>query len=200
MKKVAIISSHPIQYNAPWFRFLAKEADLDIKVFYLWDFGVASRMDAGFRQTIQWDVPLLSGYEYEFVPNKSSEPGTHHFWGLNNPSLFSRVRSYDPDVVLMFGYNYAAFYQFLLRWDSRRAPILFRGDSHRLAARVAAKELIRRKVISLIFQRFSGFLYVGKANYEYFRYHQVPAEKLFFAPHAVDNARFSEAGQASEQA
>lgn len=196
MKKLAILTSHPIQYYAPWFRYLAAEKDFSIKVFYLWDFGVTEQVDVGFQQTLQWDIPLLAGYDYEFVPNISPKPGTHHFWGLQNPSLLERVREYNPAAVLLMSYNYASLYNFLWRWNSclvgRQAsvPLLFRGDSHRLLPSTGAKEWLRRKFISLIYQRFSACLYVGKANYDYFLAHAVPAESLFFAPHAVDNDRF----------
>lgn len=190
MKKVAIITSHPIQYHAPWFRLLASESDFELKVFYLWDFGVTKQVDVGFQQAIEWDIPLLLGYDYEFVPNVSSNPGTYHFWGLHNPSLVERVRAYDPDAVLVVGYNYISNYYFLWRWNRQHSPLLFRGDSHRLVPCKGFREWARRKLISLVFQRFSAFLYVGKANYHYFRYHNVSSQKLFFAPHAVDNERF----------
>jgi hypothetical protein len=68
MKKLAIITSHPIQYYAPWFRYLAETTNLAIKVFYLWDFGVTKNIDVDFQQAIEWDIPLLVGYDYEFVP------------------------------------------------------------------------------------------------------------------------------------
>ena len=190
MKKVAIITSHPIQYYAPWFRHLADATDFSIKVFYLWNFGVTQQVDMGFKQPIQWDIPLLTGYDYEFVPNVSSNPGTHHFWGLQNPSLLERVRIYNPDAVLLMSYNYASLYNFLWHWNCHQAPLLFRGDSHRLLPITRAKEWVRRKFISLIYQRFSACLYVGKANYNYFCVHGFPLQSLFFAPHAVDNDRF----------
>ena len=76
MKKLAVITSHPIQYHAPWFRHLARERQIDLKVFYLWDFGVTERIDDGFKQAVRWDVPLLTGYQHEFVENTSSRPGT----------------------------------------------------------------------------------------------------------------------------
>ena len=188
--KLAIITSHPIQYYAPWFRHLASTTDLPIKVFYLWDFGINQQMDMGFKHLIHWDIPLLKGYDYEFVPNVSSNPGTHHFWGLQNPSLLERVSIYNPDAVLLMSYNYASLYNFLWRWNRRQVPLLFRGDSHRLRPNTGVKEWSRRKFISLIYQRFSACLYVGKANYSYFRAHGVPPQSLFFAPHAVDNDRF----------
>lgn len=201
MKKIAVLTSHPIQYHAPLFRHLAAEGSFSLKVFYLWDFGVTEQVDRGFRQPVMWDIPLLSGYDFEFVPNVSSDPGTHHFRGLNNPSLAGRVTEYDPDAVLMIGYNYISYYRFLLNWDTGRAPLFFRGDSHRLMPRTGLRERARRELISSIFRRFSAFLYVGQANYNYLRYHGVPAKKLFFAPHAVDNERFfAEVDRAADSA
>ncbi|ARV61241.1 glycosyl transferase [Nostocales cyanobacterium HT-58-2] len=201
MKKLAIIISHPIQYYAPWFRHLADSADFVIKVFYLWNFGVTQQVDTGFQEAFQWDIPLLTGYDYEFVPNVSSNPGTHHFWGLQNPSLVAQVKAYSPDAVLLMNYNYASLYHFLGSWNTRHAPLLFRGDSHRLLAPTGLKAWARRQFISLIYRRFAACLYVGKANYNYFRYHGIATNHLFFSPHSVDNDRFfAHAQTAKEQA
>lgn len=188
MKRLAIVTSHPIQYYAPWFRHLATVAN--IRVFYLWDFGITEQADQGFQQVVQWDIPLLSGYDYEFVQNVSSAPGTYHFWGLQNPTLIDQVKAFQPDAVLMMNYNYASLYRFLWQWNSDWAPLLFRGDSHRLIPTSGLKATLRREVISQIYRKFSACLYVGKANYEYLRFHRVPAERLFFSPHAIDNQRF----------
>jgi len=37
MKKLAIISTHPIQYNAPLFRLLAQSDSIHPRVFYTWE-------------------------------------------------------------------------------------------------------------------------------------------------------------------
>lgn len=201
MNKIAIITTHPIQYYAPWFRYLAQEKDFLIKVFYLWDFGITQQVDQGFKQSIQWDIPLLSGYDYEFVPNQSLNPGTHHFWGFKNPSLVSVVESFQPHSVLLMCYNYASIYNFIWRWNTRKVPLIFRGDSHRILPKTGIKEWMRRQFISLIYSQFSACLYVGKANYNYYTYHGVSPKNLFFSPHAVDNNRFfSQSQEAIKQA
>jgi glycosyltransferase involved in cell wall biosynthesis len=199
MKKLAIILSHPIQYYAPWFRSLNADPEIQLRVFYLWNFGVAASgvaasgvaasVDRDFGQTIEWDVPMLDGYDYEWVANTSDQPGTHHIRGLQNPTLIAQVRAYQPDAVLLMNYNYASIYQFLWHW--RDCPILFRGDSHRLLPHRGVKAWLRQQWISAVYQRFDRILYVGKANYNYFRYHNVGTDKLFFAPHAIDNQRFT---------
>ena len=62
-KKIAIISSHPIQYNAPFFALLAKEDAIDLKVFYTWgESCLDKKYDPDFGKVIKWDIPLLDGY------------------------------------------------------------------------------------------------------------------------------------------
>src|ERR1035441_2356168 len=122
--RLAIITSHPIQYHAPWFHFLARrwgsgetgaerrvkreDSSLSpllssLKVFYLWDGGVTNQLDRGFGVPVKWDIPLLDGYAHEFVPNRSRKPGPGHVSGLNNPTLGARVAAFKPDAVLVFG-------------------------------------------------------------------------------------------------
>ena len=200
MARLAILATHPIQYHVPWFQHLARESGLAVRVFYLWDFGVTEQVDtAGFQRAFKWDVPLLEGYEFEFVRNRSKRPGTDHFWGLNNPELLARVARFQPDAVLLFGYNFASLMHFLWRWDRGRAPLLFRGDSHRLVPAGGAREWLRRQAIAAVFRRFCAFLYVGRANRDYFRLHGVATDALHFAPHAVDNARFTGAAEAARR-
>jgi glycosyltransferase involved in cell wall biosynthesis len=190
MKKLAIVTTHPIQYYAPWFRHLTQTLGQSVRVFYLWDFGITQQLDAGFQQAFRWDIPLLDGYDAEFVANVSAQSGTHHFWGLQNPSLVRQVSAYQPDAVLLMAYNYASLYRFLLQWPTQQIPLLFRGDSHRLVPPTGFKARLRRQWITQIYRRMAACLYVGKANYDYFRHHGVADRQLFHAPHAIDNDRF----------
>lgn len=201
MHKLAIISSHPIQYYAPWFRYLASQTDIQLKVFYLWDFGITQQIDSGFKQAIQWDIPLLEEYDFEFVSNTSQNPGTSHFWGLKNPTLLQQVKAFSPTAVFMMNYNYASLYRFIGQWDRSSAPLLFRGDSHRLFPATGPKAMLRRQWISAIYRKFSAFLYVGKANFQYFTHHGISNNQLFFSPHSIDNQRFiSQSALAQQQA
>lgn len=197
--KLAIVATHPIQYYAPWFSHLARQAGLGVRAFYLRDRGVAAHMDPGFQAPVRWDVPLLEGYEHEFVPNRSTHPGTAAYFGLWNPELPGRLRAWRPDAVLLTAYNFASIGYLLLRWGAADPPLIFRGDSHRLVQRHGLVESLKRRLIAGVFQRFRAVLYVGSANREYFALHGVPAERLFHSPHAVDNARFF-AARASAQA
>ena len=191
MINLAIIASHPIQYYAPLFRCIAQDRSLNIKVFYLWDFGVTNQIDQGFKKPLKWDIPLLNGYAFEFVLNISKDQGTHHIFGLQNPSLTKQVLAFKADAIfLTVSYNYASIYKFLWELQNINIPIIFRGDSHRILLSNNLKSNLKRLFIARVFQNFAACLYVGKANYEYFRYHSVKDSKLFFAPHAIDSCRF----------
>lgn len=197
--RLAVVVSHPIQYYSPWFQRLASWPGLILKVFYLWDFGVQSKRDRGFGRSFVWDIPLLEGYEYLILDNVASDPGTHHFSGLNNPSLVVELLSWRPDAVMLFGYVYCSHLRLLLDPRARRVPILFRGDSHLLAPRSGVKPLISNLIRQLLFRRFAAGLPVGKANAYWMQRSGIPVHRQFFSPHAVDNRRFQDAAPKAER-
>ena len=189
--RLAVVLSHPTQYYSPWFRWLRTHTTLEFRVFYLWEAGVTAQPDPGFLTTFKWDVDLLSGYDSEFVPNIARRPGTEHFWGLRNSALTTRLAAWQPDAVLLFGYAYATHLR-LIAWARRqRVLLIFRGDSHFLGR--TAPGGLRTFLLKLLYRKFAAVTYVGQANRDYFTALGVPAEKLFFAPHAVNHALFDSA-------
>lgn len=194
--RLAIVLSHPTQYYSPWFQWLARHTALEFRVFYLWDFGVTAQRDPQFGQAFRWDVDLLSGYASEFVPNAAAEPGTHHFRGLNNPTLAARLAAWQPTALLLFGYAWQSHLRALVRARRRGLPVLLRGDSH-LLGRTPPRGA-RAWALRLLLRQFAGFLTVGRANADYYRALGVPDARLHFAPHAVDAARFDPDGSAAQ--
>jgi len=76
LSKIAIVTSHPIQYNAPLFKRLAGVSCIDLLVFYTWGKdGAGKKYDPDFNREISWDLPLLEGYDYRFCENTSKKPG-----------------------------------------------------------------------------------------------------------------------------
>ena len=185
-RRLAVVLSHPTQYYSPWFAYLAAHTPLTLRVFYLWDAGVTARRDPQFGTTFAWDRDLLAGYEQEFVPNRATDPGSDHFGGLNNPTLVARLRGWQPDAVLVFGYNYRTHVRLILgaRW-----PLIFRGDSHLIDH--PPPRLVKRWLLRALFARFAAITFVGQANRDYFRAFGVPESRLHFAPHCVDESHFT---------
>ena len=188
MKKLAIVITHPIQYYAPFFKILSKFVEL--KVFYSAG-NYSKKFDHGFQQEIHWDLELLNDYNHEFVENKAKNPGSHHFWGIQNPSIIKKIDSYQPDVLLVYGWAYASHLKIISHYKNV-LPIFFRGDSTLLDAKLGFKLILRKILLSWIYKHIDKALYVGSANRDYFKYFGLKAHQLSFLPHAVDNNRFAE--------
>jgi glycosyltransferase involved in cell wall biosynthesis len=193
MKKLAIITSHPIQYNAPLFQLLSKRARIKIKVFYTWGQTKDGPVyDPTFGKSFNWDIPLLEGYEYEFIENTSKNPGTRHFNGIINKTLIHSVLSWKPDAVMVYGWSFRSHLQ-AIRFFKGKLPVLFRGDSTLLDDKrgFSVKKIIRRLFLKWVYQHVDLCLYTGTENKKYFEYNGLQKEQLIHAPHAIDNDRFS---------
>lgn len=201
MKKLAIITTHPIQYNAPLFRLLTERNSIELKVFYTWgQTASGNKFDPGFGKSINWDIPLLEGYDYEFVENTSTKPGSHHFKGIVNPTLIAILTQFQPTAILVFGWNFQSHLQ-VMRYFKGKTPIFFRGDSTLLdeTKGYSLKKFLRRIVLKRVYQYVDICFYVGSANKAYYLKHGVTEQQLVYAPHAIDNQRFAESNAEYEE-
>ena len=196
--RLAVVTTHPVQYYAPLFRRLAERGEVTPHVFYGWKGAAATAaLDRGFGASFAWDVPLLDGYDHTFVENVADDPGTHHFRGIDAPGLVPAVEAWRPDAVLVVGWSYKAHLQ-ALRAFSGRIPVLFRGDSTLLDERPGlkgrARSAARRLALRWVYGHVDHALYVGQHNRAYFLAHGLEERQLSWAPHAVDNDRFADPG------
>ncbi len=200
MHRIAIITTHPIQYNAPWFALLNRQSGVEVKVFYTWSQRQTNFHDAKFGKEVKWDIPLLEGYEHTFIENTSTDPGNHHFKGIVSPTLIDEIKQWETTHLLIFGWNFHAHLK-ALRHFKRKVPVFFRGDSTLLDEKPGIKSILRRIVLKWVYQFVDIALYTGQSNKYYFKKHGLKDQQLIFAPHAIDNTRFSNNhGRFTEQA
>lgn len=185
--RLAIVISHPIQYYAPLFKLLA-QAEISVKVFYT--LGEHNLIDEGFGKTISWDIPLLDGYEHEFVDNVAKVKGSHHFKGIKNPDLINKLERFSPDAILIYGWAYSSHLK-VMRHFHKKVPIWFRGDSTLLDEKGVFKPFIRKLLLTWIYSFVDRALYAGQNNRAYFEHFGIKAHQLIFMPHVVDNERFA---------
>jgi len=188
-KKLAIISTHPIQYNAPLFAMLSASKEIQPKVFYTWSQSEKKVEDRDFQQTIEWDIPLLEGYDFEFVSNISKDPGLHHYRGLVNPELIARISKWKADGILIYGWNFQSHLK-AMRYFKGRVPVYFRGDSTLLDELSGVRTMLRRGFLKWVYRHVDAAFYVGENNKAYFQSLGLKNDQLYFAPHAIDNNRF----------
>jgi glycosyltransferase involved in cell wall biosynthesis len=190
MKRLAVVTTHPVQYHVPWLVRLA-ERGVELKVFYTWEQARDGNVyDPGFGRKIQWDIPLLQGYNYEFVKNIALRPGTHHFLGIINPGLNAAIESWNPDCLLVFGWNFTSHLR-VLRYFHKKVPILFRGDSVLLHEGKGMRKWARRLFLTWVYRHVDYALYVGTHNKSYFLRHGLRHSQLVYSPQAIDVDRFS---------
>lgn len=191
MRKLAIVITHPIQYYSPWFRLLAEKPEIQLKVFYTWSQSKDKVIDKNFGKEVVWDIPLLDGYEYEFINNISKNPGSNRWNGINNPELVAKVENFSPDALLIFGWNMKSHFRVMKHFRGK-VPVWFRGDSNLIDEKDNLKKYIRRVWLRYVYSHIDKAFYVGKANKKYFEVHGLKGSQLVFAPHAIDNSRFSD--------
>ncbi|MCS4119419.1 glycosyltransferase family 4 protein [Salinibacter ruber] len=189
--QLAVVTTHPIQYYAPLFRRVAGHDGIDLKVFYGWTGSTEASYDPGFEQEVEWDLPLLEGYDHTFVPNEADEPGTHHFRGMINPSLPEEMEEWGADAVLLFGWGWQSHLR-TLRHSSGRIPVFFRGDSTLIDETGGLRQWARRAGLWWVYRHVDHALYVGTHNRDYFEAHGLADDQLHWVPHAIDNGRFAD--------
>src|ERR1700752_15450 len=186
--RLGILVSHPIQYYAPWFRYLADQVDLEVFYSHLQD--AKGQADGGFGVEFEWDIPLLEGYSYRFLKNVSANPGVATFKGLDTPELFEIIRPNRFDGVLLFAWNRKNAWQAIRACRKSRTPVLMRGDSHLGTSRSKLTSLTKLLPYRAFLPRIDAHLYVGQRNKDYLKRYGVSDDRLFFSPHFVDGDSF----------
>lgn len=194
--RLGVVASHPIQYQAPLFRELARRAD--VHVFFAHRANGHDQAVAGFGVEFDWDIDLLSGYEHTFVANTANRPGLEHFAGCDIPSIGAHLARHKPDALLVMGWHLKCFWQAI--WAAKCAgfPVMVRGDSVLNTPRSRPKKVLKAIAYPLGLRVFDAALYVGKNSRHYWEHYGYPVDRLFFSPHCVDNDWF--ASRATRQA
>ncbi len=184
--KLVVVETHPIQYKAPLFRQLAEDPRFDLTVLYAM-IPDASQQGDGFGVSFSWDVPLLDGYHYEVLENRSDNPSVSHFSGCDTPGIYERFRKDRPDAVLVNGWVVKTCLQTLIACRRLGIPCIVRGEANLLRPRAWWKHWLHR----LLIPRYSAYLAIGSASRDFYRFHRRPDTRIFSAPYAVDNEFFS---------
>jgi glycosyltransferase involved in cell wall biosynthesis len=94
------------------------------------------------------------------------------------------------DAFIVMGWYLKSFWQAIRACRRAGVPVLIRGDSQLLTPRSPLKRMAKSLAYGLLLRQFDGFLVVGQRNREYLAHYGVPSDKMFFAPHFVDNEFF----------
>jgi glycosyltransferase involved in cell wall biosynthesis len=197
--RLAYLVSHPIQYQAPLLRRIAREPGIDLTVLYGSDFSVRGYQDEGFGVEVAWDTPLLEGYNSEFL-KPWRDTGTVSFSSPISRGIYRRLSKLQPDALWVHGYAGLNSLHGILAANALGIPVLLRaeswlGDRPRSALKLTAKSLLLRALSHSI----DAVLPIGTFNAEYWQ-HYMPAVPQFPMPYAVDNDWFAARAAAADTA
>jgi glycosyltransferase involved in cell wall biosynthesis len=190
--RLAIVCTHPIQYYAPVFRTLALSDAVLPRVYYTWSQAAeGAPFDPDFGARFAWNIPLLEGYEHQFVKNTAKNPAASRFFGVRTPDLSREIDRWGADAVLIFGWPLYSHLRALV--DSKgKLPVLFRGDSTLLDSIKPLRKLARRLLLRWVYSHVDMAIAVGQNSVDYFRWCGLPSARIVIAPHSVDTLRFAD--------
>jgi glycosyltransferase involved in cell wall biosynthesis len=188
--KLAILNTHPIQYFAPLYKRLAKEENIDLTVYYCSRWGVNEYIDPQFNTTVKWDIPLLDGYNYKFLKNLRKTEDVNKFFNLINLGIINELIKNKYDFLWLNGHNNFTNIIAVITAKLFGIKLLMRAETQLNVEPARIKKLIRKPVMKLFYKLFNGFLYIGTRNKEYYKYLNIPDNKLFLVPYSVDNEYF----------
>lgn len=194
---LAILSTHPIQYQVPIWRELARRGEVEFKVYYLSEQGLKSSFDPGFGQSLSWDIDLLSGYPHEFLRAKVGRKQDHFSWLRLAPDFVKRLRADGAHVVWVQGWQVMAYWQAVFRARRVGLDVWLRGDTNLRSNQGGVKQSLKWLVLRRLLSKVKILLTVGSANQAFYRRLGYDDARMRMAPHCVENRRFHAQAEAA---
>jgi len=194
--RLAIVSTHPIQYHAHWFRALAARPELDVCVLYCHQSSPVDQAHAGFGVEFDWDIPLLSGYRYTFLNGAISKRGK--MFALWAPRIVQMLAGGNFDVVLVNGWYYSAAWQTILACWRMQIPLMARGDSQLVSPLGALKRPLKYPLYRSFVPRFDACLAVGTRSRDYYLHYGAAPQRVFHVPHAIQDDLFQRTAEQAQ--
>lgn len=187
--RVLVVASHPVQYSVPFLRLMAQHPELELQVAYLSLQGAKAGYDKGFGVEVAWDIPLLDGYKWLELPNKSPNPRLNDFWGLINPQLWDVIKSGNFDVIMCYtGYAYASFWIAVAACKKFKVPLIFGTDSSNIKPRTGGWKVKLKQVILPKLFNLADVIIVGSTpGKNLLQSIGIEEKKVFITPFIVNN-------------
>jgi len=188
--RVAMVTTHPIQYQVPWLRLLGQQPGVDLQVFFAM-VPDAAEQGREFGVAFEWDVPLLEGYSHTLLKNVAQHPSLTEFRGCDTPGIRTELRHGGFDAVIVNGWGTKTSLQALAACRRNRIPCIVRGEANGLRPRARWKRFLHARLLS----QYAACLAIGSNNKRYLLEAGVPERRIFDTPYCIDNARFTQAAE-----
>jgi glycosyltransferase involved in cell wall biosynthesis len=186
--RLAVVASHVIQYQDPFFKLLAAAPDIDLTVLFCSSAGSTEYRDTDMQTTLRWNLPMLEGYRYAFLRNLGSGEGIGR---LINPGLIPAILFGHYDAVAFFvGWGTVSSILGIAACRSSGTPIFMFGDSDHPPPEITVKQRMRAGLLRGLLRVVDGYLVSGILNGDYYEHYGASRSRFFDVPWAIDNDRF----------
>lgn len=191
--RVALLASHVIQYQDPFFRLLAAEPEIDLTVLFCSRAGADVYHDKDMGTTLRWDLEMLHGYEHRFLRNLGGGDG---YKRLVNPGIIPAILFGRYDAVIFFlGWGTITSLLALAACRMSGTPVFMFGDSSFPPPEDTTPRRIRAGLLRTLLGMVDAYLVSGVLNADYYRHYGADPRRFFLVPWAIDNERFAEASR-----
>ena len=193
--RVLFVATHPVQYESPLLRLLAKDPRFEILMAYCSLQGAEPQVDQDFGVEVKWDIPLLEGYPWVVIANRSWSPGLGSFFGLFNPGIWGLIRRGKFDAIVIFtGYIYSTFWMGVAAAKLSETGVIFGTDATSLQPRDAKrwKLPIKKILLPKIFRIADVVTAYSEAGRHFILSLGIPDSRIVLTPFVVDNNWWSE--------
>jgi glycosyltransferase involved in cell wall biosynthesis len=203
--KVLLISALPIQ-NYASLRLMAKHPQLDILVAYCSlpkseNFNpISTAKSPELLTQACFDIPLLEGYPWRYIPNRSPLPSLTKVYGLINPGLVTLVSEFDCCVV--YGHNYVTFWLAIAAAKLNGKPLILATDATYIEPVSGGnwKIPIKKRILPYLYNQVAdAVLVLSSISKQFIHSLGVPQEKIFLTPYVVDNESIADTAQRSSR-
>ena len=194
--RLAIISTHPIQYYVPLYREVFGRPDIAGEVLFASDHGLSGKaLDPDFGERFDWDINLTDGYPHKFlkVLSRFNQPTVNAVRWLTNIS--TAISSEKYDVVVVPGYRPLFELQALTKCFLSKIPVMLRPEGYDRSILPSLKNSARTKYLQWIYKNIDAYLAIGTRSKKHFLSHGGDAAKIIESPYCVDNPFFQDGAE-----
>ncbi len=179
--RIAFLVQRPTQFEAPFYRFAARDPEHELRVIFLAPDAASPAFDPELARSVDWGIDLLGGYPSRTCPAR----GRRRFL----------ARELDPartDLLIVNGYTRRPYLLANALARRRGIPTALRLDTIALGPPSFRERLRRRLFTSVLARTYDLFLGAGSLTLDYLRACGVPRERAGLFPYAVDVESFRE--------
>jgi glycosyltransferase involved in cell wall biosynthesis len=182
--RLAIVVSHPIQYYVPFYRAIARDQSIELRVFFCSRIGIDRKLDPMMGVEMSWNMDLTGGFGHEFLP-EAERISRVSLRDINNPSVTAALAKWRPDALLVHGYSTLTALRALFWCGKRRIPVLMTSDSSTHSSGPGMLRHIKMATLPLLLRQYTAFLTMSERSEAYLQGFGVSRTLMFRTPMMV---------------